>query len=470
MNSAVTGPKTRIATEGVKGRLRRHTTELARLATPIVISRSGFLFLIMADTIMTGHYSAAELAYLTIGMGMIMPLAIASLGMIMGTLVLTANAYGGGRLTECGPVWRRSISYAFLLGSLCVLVALNGEALLRLTGQTPDIAVRGGEIIRIIGLGMPGHLLFLSCAYFLEGINRPMPSMFVMVAANIVNISLNWLLIDGSVFDVPLGAVGAAWATTASRWFMGLSLIVIVWTLRDRDTYAIRAPLQGGFNSWRELRRIGYAIGLSIGIESIAFACLNVFAGWLGKLPLAAYGLTLNLMALVFMLAIGIGSATAVRVGIAHGRGDAPDAALAGWTGLGINTLLMIVVGVIVFTFTTPLTGIYTDDPVLLAEAAVTVGFIVWIFVPDGGQAVMANALRGRKDVWAPSIIQTSSFFGVMVPIGYVSTFVLENGVVGLFHGILAGCIVSQIWLSLRFHRLALKDIARMRDEELSGA
>ena len=90
--------------------------------------------------------------------------------------------------------------------------------------------------------------------------------------------------------------------------------------------------------------------------------------------------------------------------------------------------------------------------------------------MPDGGQAVMANALRGRKDVWAPSIIQTASFFGVMVPVGYVSAFLLESGVVGLFHGILAGCIVSQLWLSLRFHGLALKDIARMRNGEVSRA
>ena len=102
----------------------------------------------------------------------------------------------------------------------------------------------------------------------------------------------------------------------------------------------------------------------------------------------------------------------------------------------------------------------------LIAEAVISVAFIAWVFVPDGGQAVMANALRGRKDVWAPSIIQTVSFFGVMVPIGYLSTFTYDNGVVGLFHGILAGCIVSLTWLSLRFHRLAMRDIRRAKEAE----
>lgn len=458
MKSQETEPVTRLAVEGVPARLRRHTTELIRLATPIIVSRSGFLLLVMADTIMTGHFSAQELAYLSIGLGLIMPMMITSLGLIMGTLVLTANAFGAGKFKECGPIWRRSLGYAFCLGVVCIVIGINGPTLLDWTGQEADVAEFGGEIMMIISFGLPGHLLFLCSAYFLEGIGRPSLAMIVMLVANIINVALNWLLIDGGVTAEPLGAAGAAWATTISRWFMAGSVILVVWNLRDHKDFAIRAPLTGGFKAWQELRRIGYAIGLSVGVESMAFAALNAFAGWLGKIPLAAYGLTLNLMALIFMLAIGIGSATTVRVGIAYGRGDTPDAALAGWTGLGVNTLVMILSGIIAYVFPGILGQMYTDDPALLVEAVIAIGFIAWVFVPDGGQAVMANALRGRKDVWAPSIIQTVSFFGVMVPVGYASAFTFGNGVVGLFHGILVGCIVSLAWLSYRFHSLAKRD------------
>jgi len=461
MNSSSPESVTRLEIEGVRGRLKRHASELIRLAAPIVVSRSGFLLLVMADTVMTGHFSALELAYLAIGLGLVMPMMITSLGMIMGALVLTANAFGAKRYEDCGPIWRRSLWYGSFLGIICILIGLNGELLLRATGQTEDISIFGGEIMQIISLGLPGHLLFLCCAYFLEGINRPSLSMIVMVGANILNVILNWLLIDGGMFAEPLGAAGAAWATTISRWAMAISLMIVVWNLKDHEKFAVRAPLTGGFRAWQELRRIGYAIGVSVGVESLAFATLNAYAGWLGKIPLAAYGLTLNLMALAFMLAIGIGSATTVRVGIAFGRGDIPDAALAGWTGLAVNTVVMMSVGLIAFNFPGPLASIYTDDPALLAEAMISIAFITWVFVPDGGQAVMANALRGRKDVWAPSIIQTVSFFGVMVPAGYISTFTFDNGVVGLFHGILLGCIVSLGWLSLRFHFLAQRDIRR---------
>lgn len=447
-----------VAVEGVRNRIIRHTSELVRLSGPIVVSRSGFLLLALADTVMTGRYDTVELAYLSIGMGVVMPLLITAIGMIMGTLVLTANAFGGERYRECGPVWRRSIIYALILGSGCIAVGFFGEPLLLMMGQTPDVAKDGGEIFLILSLGLPGHLVFLSSAYFLEGIGRPKMGMFVMIWANILNVILNWVLIDGTAWFGPMGSEGAAWATTVARWFMAISAAGVVWWMADHQTFNIRGKLIGGFSSWQELRRMGYAIGLSFGVESMAFAALNVFAGWLGKLPLAAYGLTLNLMALVFMIALGIGSATAVRVSIAFGRGDYKDAALAGWTGLGVGSLGMMSAGILTYFFAAPLAGIYTDDPALLIEAIITVSFITWIFIPDGGQAVMANALRGRKDVWAPSIIQTVSFFGVMVPVGYVSAFVYETGAVGLFHGILSGCIVSLIWLSIRFEWLAKQD------------
>jgi MATE family multidrug resistance protein len=349
-----------------------------------------------------------------------------------------------------------------------VAVGFFGEHLMLFLGQHADVAHDGGRIFLILSLGLPGHLLFLSSAYFLEGIGRPKMGMFVMIWANILNVILNWVLIDDTSWFGPMGAEGAAWGTTASRWFMAISAAGIVWCIADHERFNIRGKLTGGFASWQELRRMGYAIGLSAGVESTAFAALNVFAGWLGKLPLAAYGLTLNLVALAFMFAIGVGSATSVRVGVAYGRGDYKDAALAGWIGLGVSSIAMLTAAIFTYFFADFLAGIYTDDPALLREASLAVTFIALVYVPDGGQALMANALRGRKDVWAPSIIQTVSFFGVLVPVGYVSAFIFDTGVLGLFHGILTGCIVSLIWLSLRFQWLAKQDAVEKLAESLS--
>src|SRR5690606_32749213 len=99
--------------------------------------------------------------------------------------------------------------------------------------------------------------------------------------------------------------------------------------------------------------------------------------------------------ALFFMAAIGVGSATSVRVGIAYGRRDHPDLVLAGWTGLGANTVLALLFAVLIFTQADGLAALYTGDPALRAVAAGLVSLVAVVLVLDGGQAVMAQALRG---------------------------------------------------------------------------
>ncbi len=450
--------RNRIESEGIRRRFFRHAGELGRLAPPIVLSRAGFLILVLVDTAMVGHFNSRELAFLSLGFGLVMPMSVAGLGLIMGTLVLSANNFGAGRLAECGAIWRRSLVYSACIGAAFAGIGLLGPEIMLLTGQEPDLAAGGGHVMSILALGLPGQLLFLSSAYFLEGIGRPTPVMVVMIFANILNAVFNWLLIDGPLAGAPLGAAGAAMATSAVRWLMAISLFAVVWTMRDRERFAVRTRPAGGFAAWRELRRIGYAIGLSVGVEAVAFAALNVFAGWLGEMPLATYGLALNLVALTFMLSVGVGAATSVRVGIAHGRGDAPDATLAGWTGFVVNTILMLGIAVAIRAWPDGITGIYTADAALIAFAAPVVAFCGLIVPLDGGQAVMSNALRGRKDVWGPSVIQTASFFVVMLPIAYASAFTFENGIMGIFHGIAVGCTASLLALASRFQVLSHRD------------
>jgi MATE family multidrug resistance protein len=162
------------------------------------------------------------------------------------------------------------------------------------------------------------------------------------------------------------------------------------------------------------------------------------------------------------MVAIGIGSATAVRVGIARGEQGARGMALAGWTGLAVNTVAMSGFGVLFWAIPDGLVSAYTADPELTLLTVPVVAFCAWVLVVDGGQGVMANALRGRGETWVPTGLHVFSYFGVMVPVSWILAFPLGRGVMGLFEGILIASIVSVALLSGRFLRLCRRD-ARSR-------
>jgi MATE family multidrug resistance protein len=440
-------------------RLLRHVGDLLRLAAPVVVARSGVMVMALVDTVMVGRFSSEELAYLGIGLAPTTTLLLAILGLVMGTLVLTASAYGGGRHAECGRVWRRSLPYAFILGAVAATVAAFGETVLTLLGQSGELARDGGRVMRIVGLGLPPYLLFLVTSFFLEGIRRPLPGMLVMIAGNLLNVLLNWLWIYGHLGFPAMGAEGSAWATTTVRAFLAAALIAYVWTFADHHRYGVRQRPDGGWRSWARQRRIGYAAGASIAVESTAFSTMSVFAGWLGTYPLAAYSIAHNLLATVFMAAVGIAAATAVRVGIAHGQGDRGETAWAGWTGLAVNSLVMAAFGILFAAAPEFLARVYTGDTVLALLAAPVIAFCAWVLVADGGQVVLANALRGLGETWVATGLHVISYLVVMVPLAWLLAFPFGGGVGGLFQAVLVASVVSLLLLGARFWWLAARAV-----------
>jgi hypothetical protein len=83
--------------------------------------------------------------------------------------------------------------------------------------------------------------------------------------------------------------------------------------MADRLYFGVNASLRGFMHNIKKLMRIGAPLALANGLESVAFAVVTFFAGRMGAKELAAFSDALNLNAWMFMLAIGIATATSVR-------------------------------------------------------------------------------------------------------------------------------------------------------------
>ena len=200
------------------------------------------------------------------------------------------------------------------------------------------------------------------------------------------------------------------------------------------------------------LRSLGYAASIGGGADSLAFATLTMIAGWIGASTLAAFALTFNIMTMIFMITLGVGSATAVHVGVAYGARDIGAASRAGWLGLGLNSVAMAVCGGVLLIFGNQVAGLFSGDPALIALVAPMLGLLSVILLVDGGQSVLANALRGARDVWLPCAIQVSSYFLLMIPLAYMLAVSSGHGGMGLMYGFLVASTVSFILLIRRFH------------------
>lgn len=428
--------------------------ELLRLAVPVIVSRSGQLVMALVNTVLVGQYAAEELAYLSIAHAVTMPLFVGASGFLLGTLVETARAHGAGRPAECGATWRRGVLYAFGVGTACLIVALAGELILVLTGQSEQLTSEGGKVVRVLALGLPFMIVYMNSSYFLEGLKRPTMPMAMMLLANILNILFNWILIYGHFGFPAMGALGSAWATTAIRVLLAGAIVLYIWNLRDRDSLGIRRQARGGWASWRPQRKIGYGAGVSQLIEASAFSLLTLIAGLLGTMAVAAYSIAFQILGLVFMVALGIGSATAVLVGHAWGRGDNAAMARAGWLGLCVDACIVACIGGAVSLAAPWIAPLFTADPALLGIATSLIAYMGIVVIPDTCQAVMALALRGRGDNWVPVAAHIVSYYAVLAPCAWAFALHMDRGVSGILDAILIASIVSATFLIGRFYFL----------------
>lgn len=257
-------PEARKATFQDRLPLSQHIVRHLRLAVPVMAARAGLIVMVSVDSIMTGRAGAEQLAHYTISLAPHITLLVIGIGLMVGTIVLTAQADGAGRTEDCGPIWSTSFQIAGALGPVTGLILLWGEPIPLLFGQSPELARGGGRALLMFAAGMPAILMCVATTFFLEGIGRPKAGMTIALSANLLNAALNWILIYGNLGAPEMGAAGAALATLITRWVMLAALVGYALTMPDRARYGVRVAArlglprgerdQGGRRLFRVLR------------------------------------------------------------------------------------------------------------------------------------------------------------------------------------------------------------------------
>jgi MATE family multidrug resistance protein len=160
------------------------------------------------------------------------------------------------------------------------------------------------------------------------------------------------------------------------------------------------------------------------------------------------------------MGALGIGGATAVRVGHAVGEGRSTRA--PGLLGIGIGAIYMSACAVFFLLARSSVVRIFTEHEPTAELAANLLGVAAAFQLFDGVQAVAAGALRGAGDVRFAFVINVAAHWLVGLPLALYLGFVLGWGTRGLWWGLLAGLAVVAVALLLRFVSLSKGPIARV--------
>jgi MATE family multidrug resistance protein len=421
---------------------------LVRLAGPVVAAELGWMAMWLVDTVLVGHVSAEAIGAVSVGGNVFFTVAIFGMGLLLGLDFTVAHAAGAGNRDAVNHALVDGLHLALLATVGLTVVALALRPFFAWAGVRPAVAAQALPFYVAMLWSICPLLVFSALRRYLQALGRVLPIMLAVLTANIVNLAAGWMFIFGHLGAPALGAIGAGWATTASRLYEALAIVAyIVVVERRRPTGLRHVSLRPRIRQLARLTRLGLPAATQLTLEVGVVATATTLAATLDTVSLAAHQVALGIVSVSFMVPLGVASAAAVRVGRALGERDVPAARRAGWTALGVATVVMLSSGLTFLLVPRPILRVFTDDPAVIETGVALLRVAAAFQLFDGIQVVATGVLRGTGDTRTPMLANLGGHWLLGLPVGALLCFRAQLGVIGLWIGLSVGLIVVAVTL-----------------------
>jgi MATE family, multidrug efflux pump len=394
---------------------------IGRLAWPILVAQLAVMATGVVDTVMSGHYSAVDLAAVGIGASIYYSVFIGLLGVVQSLSPIAAQLYGAKQHARIGEEARQTVWLAAGLALGGVLLLGFPEPFLRLAGAPPEVEARARMYLVGIAWALPAMLLFRVFFALTTAVSRPRAAMAMNLLYFCAKVPLNYVFMYGKLGAPQLGGPGCAVATALVAWLCAL----IAWTFCARS--AFYRPF-GVFARWSwphpgmlwSHLKLGVPMGLSFFVEVTSFTFIAIFVARLGATTSAAHQIAANVSGVVYMFGLAIGNATGVLVAQAVGARSPHDARRTGLTGMAMMMGVAGCAALVLLPGGAGIAGLYTGDPGVRALATRLLAFVGFYQLFDGVQVVIVNALRGYRIAFTPMVVYTVALWGIGLGGGFV--------------------------------------------------
>jgi MATE family multidrug resistance protein len=437
-------------------KLNNYTSEFKtniRLAMPVIMGSLGHVLVGLVDDIMVGVLGPIELAATSLGNSLVFIAISIGIGFSFALTPLIAEADGENDIQKGRILFQHGMVLNTSLGAVMFVFLLFAEPVLYHLKQPPEVVALAIPYFKIVALSMIPMMMFQGLKQFADGASETKHAMKATIIANIINVFINFLLIYGIWIFPRLELVGAATGTLVSRIGM---LFILYYFLRKvskfNPFFVLLEKVEIKRKIFLKIINLGFPSALQMLFEVGVFVAAVLLAGVLGAYPQAANQIAMKLASTTFMIAIGVGVATTVRIGNQKGMGDFINLRRIAFSNYLMIIMLMSFFTLLFLAFHTILPFAFTQEKEV-AEIAATLLIVAALFqLSDGLQAVILASLRGLQDVWIPSILTFVAYWVIGFPVSYYLGLYTEFKTLGIWIGLFLGLTSSAILLFLRFN------------------
>lgn len=438
-----------------------------KVALPVMLTQLGASLVGLFDSMMVGHYATVDLAAVSFANALFFMAMVFAMGALMAITPLVGIQMGEMNIMpEKKADIRQKIAVLFqngmlftMLQSAFMLILLAGcIPFLSYFGQEPEVIEVARPYYILIVVSLVPFLVFTFFKQFLEGLGNTLVAMIITLAMNGLNILLNWIFIYGHWGAEAMGATGAGIGSLISRVGMALCFGLAMWFHKDWKYY-IQTFSWRNF-SWSEIKqqiKLGFPIGAQTFLETFTFAASFVIIGWISKEALAAHQVANQIADMTFMIALGVGAATTIRVSHQLGEKNIVGVRMASNASIHLVLVINTIGAALMIGLRHYIPMLFTEDQEVIAIASKLIVIAGLFQYADGLQAVGAAMLRGITDVKVPMLIAFVAYILVGLSVGLVCAFPMGMGAAGIWIGFIFGLSLAAICFHIRFRRLMRK-------------
>ncbi len=406
--------------------------EMLAMALPMIVSTA-------CDGVMvfTDRYFLALLGpeHMNAAMGggvMVQTLMFFFIGLTGYSNALVAQYLGSGR-KDLSPVATFQ-AIIIVLAATPLIIAFRPlvVSLIAAMNIPPEQQMPQMEYFNILVCGVTLGLLRNCLSCYFSGIGKTRVVMAATLAALMVNVGLDYVLIFGRFGFPVMGIRGAALATLSGQ---ATALAVMAWLYLGRSNRKDFTVMNSFHFDWpvmKKLIRFGYPAGVEFFLNFLAYSVIILLFHTKGSAAATASTIMFNWDMVSFIPLLGIEIAVTSLVGRYMGAGKPDIAHRAAMSGIRTGILYSGVIFVLFVFFPSQLVFIFrpAEGGAVFEQAApmaVTMIRIASVYVlAESVMVALIGALRGAGDTHFTMALSVASHW-IFVPVLYLVLHVLDQ-------------------------------------------
>lgn len=443
---------------------------LITISIPIVMSNLLQTAYQITDTFWVGRLSAEAVAAVSLSFPVTFLLISIGGGLPIAGTVLIAQYKGKGDTKMMNHVAAQTFLMVFIVSLLLSIPGyIFSEHIMRLVGSAPEVLPDATRFMEMTFVGFIFVFGFFVFESLMRGLGDAKTPMYIVLLTVLINFFLDPLFIFGYGPVTAMGVSGAAVATTITQAIA--TIIGFTLLLRGKVGIHLKWP---DFRPDPAFIKKAFFIGLPSSIEmsarSLGMTVITMLVAAFGTVAVAAYGIGMRLLMLVFIPAMGLSVATSALVGQNIGAGKIERAERTNFIGSALAFSILTLMGIGLFFGTHALAQFLVPeggDAIPLSDSFVRIMALSFGFI--GIQMTVLGTLRGAGDTKASMNITLISQWLIQFPLALILSQWTLLGLSGIWWSFTISNIFSTGLVLYWFSRSNWKTRKLIENDRLQG-